>query len=147
MRIRIIISCGLLLLLLSNTIVNGMETPPFYVDKNNLSSDFSFIRVISVHIHAPKTEEDYFTIIMMPKNGHKPENFLGVLQVEDQKGLVVQAQVCPHKSVNKDVSFEFVISTNYLSSSNFKLLEQRYKIEDNPTTYQLKLGTFIETEQ
>jgi len=120
-----------------------METPPFCINKTNLLTDFKFIEVSSIPRHTPEFEGGFFTIIVTSKNGHKPDHFSGFIQVNDQKGILVETQLYPHKRAHGAVAFQFLVSANCVVYSSFKLVEQRFVIEDNPTTYQLQLGDFI----
>jgi hypothetical protein len=135
----------------------GFQTPPIEMNRTNLNVDYPFLLIKVIHIPKPNNETVFFTVIVMPKDAHKPENFEGWLEVEDNQKRIVMAQVCPSKSpftiteirddvpkklMAKSVAFQFEVSTNYLATSSFKLVEPRMKLDDNPEAYRFNLKNF-----
>lgn len=139
----------------------GFQTLPIELNRTNLTVNYSFFLIKVIHVPKPNNEMAFFTVIVTPKGGHKPENFEGWLEIKDSQRRIVITRVCPSKSPNtitairqdvpkqlreKSVAFEFEVSTNYLAMSEFKLVEPLAKLEDNPTTYYLNLGRFADEQ-
>ena len=130
----------------------GYEVP-FEINRTNINTDFSFLLIKAVHYNYNKTNDEtvMFTIIVMPRDNHQPENFYGLLTVMDgkkhivttslwrtPKGQVRQYPDIPKPLRAKAVMFEFYISAKYLSDSEFKLEEG----PDNGPSYFFKLKEF-----
>jgi hypothetical protein len=132
-----------LLFIVSFQQAHGMATPPIELTTTNLATDYTFIVIKSTHIPKPGNEFDFFTVIVMPRNGHKPENFEGWLEIYDKEKLICTTQVVPKKRETKSIAFNFEVSTDYLATSGFSLVEPLHKLEDNPKTYHFYLKDFV----
>jgi hypothetical protein len=146
MRLNIITCLTLLLLTVSFQQARGMATPPIELSPTNLDADYSFVIIKSAHIPKPGNEMDVFTVIVMPRNGHKPDNFEGWLEICDKEKRICMTQVVPKKREKKSISFQFEVSTDYLATSGFSLVEPLYELEDNPKTYHFYLKDFVSSK-
>jgi hypothetical protein len=137
----------------------GFQTAPIELNRTNLNVDCPFLLIKAIHMPKPNNETVFFTVIVMPSDAHKPENFEGWLEIEDNQRRIVMVQVCTSKSPftiteirenvpmklrAKCVAFQFEVSTNYLAASSFKLVEPHIKFDDNPETYHFNLENFAD---
>jgi hypothetical protein len=134
--------CLVLLLCVTFQKSYGMQTPPIELTAANLATDYSFIIIKATHIPKPGNESDFFTVIVTPKEGHKPKNFEGRLEICDKEKLICGTQVIPHGRGDKSISFSFQVSSDFLATSGFSLVEPLHVLEDNPTTYHFYLKDF-----
>jgi len=146
MRLNIITCLAFLLLAVTSQQAHGMATPPIELTTTNLVTDYSFIVIKSAHLPKPGNELDYFTVIVMPRYGHKPENFNGWLEIRDKEKRICMTQVAPKNREAKSFAFGFEVSTDYLATSGFSLVEPLHKLEDNPTTYHFYLKDFVSSK-
>jgi hypothetical protein len=137
-----LLPCLALVLSVAFPQAHGMQTPPIELTATNLATDYSFIIIKTIHIPKPGNESDYFTVIVMPKKGHKPRNFEGRLEICDKEKLICGTQVVPSDRGDKSISFSFLVSIDYLATSGFSLVEPLHVLEDNPTTYHFNLKDF-----
>ena len=124
----------------------GMATPPIELTATNLATDYSFIEIKSVHLPKSGNEFDFITVTVTPKKGHIPMNFEGWLEIRDKEKSICVTQVIPHDRGNKSIAFSFQVSTDYLASSGFTLVEQLHVLEDNPTSYHFYLKDFVSSK-
>ena len=143
MKIKII-SFGFLLNLLLANVVSAFEAPSMEVTCTNLTT-FPFLKMGS---SINGRGQAWFTVKILPSDGHVPRRFHALLRVEDSKGLVVQTELLPKHLPDNSAVLGFLISTNYLPHSNLELAEPHSDspLDDNPTTYSLKLGTLIDAK-
>jgi len=138
----------------------SMETPPIELNKSNLAADFSFVLIKAIDIPKTNNELNLFTVVIMAKDKHHPENFEGWLDLGENQNRLAMVKVAPSKldeCLNhgamlavpekwrpKSVVFEFEVSKSCLAASGFKLVESGSKYEDNPRTYHFNLKYFAE---
>src|SRR5665647_2438813 len=53
------------------------------LNHTNLNTDYSFLQITAVRNHSTNNEMVFFTVIVMPKDKHQPENFTGLLVIRD----------------------------------------------------------------
>lgn len=128
---------------------NGFQAQ-IQIQPENLKSDYSFVRISTLHLNLTNDEMVVFYIVVMPKDGHKPANFEGFLDVKDSsvKGRYnyiastsvpfrklsggPPAEGIPESLITKCVVFQFSIAAKYLEASEFRLEEALGKFDAGP---------------
>jgi hypothetical protein len=116
----------------------------------NLKSDYSFVRISTLHLNLTNDEMVVYYVVVMPKDGHKPANFEGFLDVKDSniKGRYnyiastsvpfrklsggPPAEGIPESLKAKCVVFQFSIAAKYLEASEFRVEEALGKFDAGP---------------
>ena len=131
------------------------------MNHTNLNTHFSFLKVKTVRLNFTNDEMVAFTVLVMPKDKHQPENFHGNLEVYDSsiKGshhAIVSTTVQAHKMASgimleeipkplrgKCVVFYFSIASKYLEASQFRV-EETTGMFGSPTDYCFNLKEFAD---
>ena len=135
MKPKLLLCLALVVSMFAARQVYGYDVP-FEINRKNINTDYSFLLIKAVHYNKTNDDTVIFTIIVMPRDNHQPDNFYGVLTVMDgkkhivttglwrtPKGQVRQYPDIPKPLRAKAVMFEFNISAKFISDSSVKLEE------------------------
>jgi len=130
-----------------------------HLNHSDLKTDFSFLKIQTVRLNFTNDEMVAFTVVVMPKDKHLPENFHGRLDINDAgiKGshnsianMSVRAfkltggtimNEIPKPLRAKCVVFYFSVAAKYLEASEFRV-EETTSMFASPTDYIFNLKEF-----
>lgn len=163
MKPKLILS---LALVLSGTLFFLSATQPAYsyevlipLNHTNLNTDYSFLQITAVRNHPTNNEAVLFTVVVIPKDKHQPENFTGLLVIRDSQqrepgDFIAQTSVRAKKwpggpgfeSIPKSmrsncIAFQFLVAAKHLEKSEFVIEETPYPMA-SPTAYCFDLKEF-----
>jgi hypothetical protein len=155
-----LVLCGGLFFLSATQQAYGYEVV-IQLNHTNLNTDYSFLQITAVRNHSTNNEMVFFTVIVMPKDKHQPENFTGLLVIRDSHlnkpdDFIAQTSVrarkwpggpgleaIPKSLWSKCIAFQFLVAAKYLETSEFVVEETPYKY-GSPTGYCFNLKEFAE---
>jgi hypothetical protein len=129
------------------------------LNHTNLNTHYSFLKIKTVRLNFTNDEMVAFTVLVMPKDKHQPENFHASLEVNDSSingshhaivSTTVQAhqlaggimmEEIPKPLRGKCVVFYFSVAAKYLEASEFRV-EETTGMFDSPTDYCFNLKEF-----
>jgi len=154
------------LALVLNMLIFLSATQPAYgyevfiqLNHTNLNTDYSFLQITAVRNHSTNNEAVFFTVVVIPKDKHQPENFTGRLVIRDTHlnkpdDFIAQTSVragkwpgglgfetVPKSLRSKCIAFQFLVAAEHLEKSEFLIEETPYPMA-SPTAYCFNLKEF-----
>jgi hypothetical protein len=128
------------------------------INHADLKTNFSFLKIRTVHINFTNNEVVFFTVVVIPKDKHYI--YSGNLEISDTNtgshGYIVQTSVQARKLTGgtiideipkplraKCIVFEFGVAVKYLETSEFRV-EEFYNEFASPTDYCFNLKEFAD---
>ncbi len=127
-----------LALVLLSLVAYGLGPPDVYeISRTNLNINYSFLLIKSKHDGAGNQDMVVFRVAVMPKDNHHPADFFGgVLTIKNGEKCVATVDVrkarhspevyfptIPKSARAGTVEYDFSVSRQYLSNSDFTLIE------------------------
>ena len=131
------------------------------INHTNLKSDYSFLKIKTVHLNFTNNPVVFFTVIVIPKDkrqqsehfeGHLGINdpsikdihkVIGYTSVEARKFTGTIIEEIPKPLRDKCIAFEFGVAVKYLEASEFRVEEMAGEFA-SPTDYCFNLKEFAD---